>query len=114
MTFEAFDVVSVPFPFVDSSQSKRRPALVLSSATAFNAPTGHCVMAMITSAKNQPWSLDVPIKDLNAAGLPVASVVRMKVFTLDNRFVVGKIGALADKDRDRVKVSIQALVADFF
>lgn len=52
MSFEAFDVVVVPFPFTDRSTTKRRPALVLSDRDMFNARVGQVVMAMITSAKN--------------------------------------------------------------
>ena len=37
VTFEAYDVVVVPFPFSDRAASKRRPALVLSDRAAFNA-----------------------------------------------------------------------------
>ena len=32
MTFDAFGVVVVPFPFTDRNTTKRRPALVLSDA----------------------------------------------------------------------------------
>jgi len=56
----------------------RRPALVLSDSKAFNKLVGQSVLAMITSAKNSDWPLDVEIKDLDAAGLPSASVVRMR------------------------------------
>ena len=63
VTFEAFDVVVVPFPFTDKTTTKRRPALVLSEAKAFNKRVAHCVMAMITSAKNSAWPLDVEIED---------------------------------------------------
>ena len=48
VTFDRFDVVRVPFPFTDKTASKNRPALVLSSAEAFNTPSGHALMAMIT------------------------------------------------------------------
>lgn len=64
-------------------------------------------MAMITSAKNKPWPLDVRIMDLKKAGLSAESVVRMKLFTLDHRFVVKKIGALSDEDKRSVSESIK-------
>ncbi|WP_202961180.1 hypothetical protein [Candidatus Symbiobacter mobilis] len=43
---------------------------------------GQVVLAMITSAKNAPWPLDIHIKNLAVAGLPAPSVVRCKLFTL--------------------------------
>lgn len=99
MTFDAFDVVVVPFPFTDRSTTKRRPALVLSDAKAFNKQVGQSVLAMITSARNSDWPLDVEIADLDSAGLPSSSVVRMKLFTLDDQLVIRKAGALAKSDR---------------
>ena len=109
MDFERFDVVIVPFPFTDKAQTKRRPALVLSQR-AFGRKAGHSVMAMITSANNPPWPLDVAITDLDAAGLPAASVVRMKLFTLDHRFVLSRRGKLANKDRKAVATALSALL----
>ena len=88
----AWQVVRVPFPFTDRQAVKNRPALVLSDASAFNAPAGHAVMAMITSAENAPWTLDCPILDLEMAGLPAPSKVRFKLFTLDQRLVRGVLG----------------------
>ena len=41
MTFRRWDVVSVPFPFVEGHASKRRPALVVST----DLFTGHIVPA---------------------------------------------------------------------
>ncbi len=108
--YDRFDVVIVPFPFTDKSQIKRRPALVLSRRDTFGRKAEHSVMAMITSAKNPPWPLDVHISDLEAAGLPAASVVRMKLFTLDHRFVLAKRGKLADKDRKAVSKALAALL----
>lgn len=110
MTFEAFDVVVVPFPFTDKTTTKRRPALVLSGAKAFNQRIAHCVLAMITSAKNSDWPLDVEIEDLDAAGLPSASIVRMKLFTLDDQLVIRKAGTLAQKDRKVVSQALHKLL----
>lgn len=110
MAYDAFDVVTVPFPFTDSARTKRRPALVLSASRAFGDVIGHRVLAMITSAKNAPWPLDVMIGDLKAAGLPAPSVVRFKLFTLDHRFIVAKIGSLSKRDREAIRGSLAALL----
>jgi mRNA interferase MazF len=98
VSFERFTVVRVPFPFTDRNATKNRPALVLSDAAAFNTPAGHSVMAMITSQGNAPWPLDCAIVDLASAGLPSASIVRFKLFTLDHRLVRGALGMLSVED----------------
>jgi len=110
VTFEAFDVVVVPFPFTDRSSSKRRPALVISDATSFNNRAGQSVLAMITSARHSDWPLDVEITDLDSAGLPASSVVRMKLFTLDNQLVLRKAGTLAEDDQQRVSRALRKLL----
>jgi mRNA interferase MazF len=110
VTFEAFDVVVVPFPFTDRRATKRRPALVLSENKAFNRPVGHLVLAMITSAGNAAWPLDTPVSDLVAAGLPAPSVVRMKLFTLDATLVLRRAGTLAGADRKAVKAALARLL----
>ena len=110
MTFERFTVVRVPFPFTDRDASKNRPALVLSDSAAFNAPAGHSVMAMITSQANAPWPLDCPVSDLAAAGLPAASKVRFKLFTLDHRLVRGELGRLSGTDQQQVSVNLAQLL----
>ena len=111
MTYEAFDVVVVPFPFTDRSTTKRRPALVLSDTKAFNKQVGQSVLAMITSARNSDWPLDVEIRDLDSTGLPSASVVRMKLFTLDDQLVIRKAGVLAVNDRKAVVTVLRRLLS---
>ncbi len=103
MIYEPFDVVVIPFPFTDSSKAKRRPALVLSQTTDFGKIIEHTILAMITSQKNEPWPLDVVIKNKKLSGLAAPSVVRMKLFTLDNRFILRKIGHLSKSDQTQVK-----------
>lgn len=110
MTFDPFEVVVVPFPFTDRATSKRRPALVLSQSQDFNDPSGHLVLAMITSAGHSRWPLDVPITDLDTAGLSHASVVRMKLFTLDRRLVLRRAGQLAADDQKEVKQALASLL----
>ncbi len=110
MGFERFSVLRVPFPFTDRQATKNRPALVLSDAKAFNAPAGHSVLAMVTSAGNAPWPLDCKLLDLAAAGLPAPSLVRFKLFTLDHRLIRGQIGMLGAKDRKNVEAALRRLL----
>jgi mRNA interferase MazF len=99
MIYDAFDVVVVPFPFTDSDQSVKRPAAVLSRRD-FNV-AGYTVLAMITDARNQPWPQDIRIAH-ESAGLKMPSVVRMKLFTLDNRLVLRSIGRLSPADQKKL------------
>ena len=66
-------------------------------------------MAMITTAMHHPWPLDVSIEELKAAGLPVPSIVRMKLFTLDHRLVLKKLGQLHLQDQRRVEKTLRHL-----
>lgn len=101
--YKQFDIVTVPFPFTDSSDSKKRPAIIISSAEKFNSESRHSIMAMITSARNESWPCDISISNLTQAGLPKPSIIRMKFFTLDHRFILNVLGSLDLKDRNNVK-----------
>lgn len=98
------DVVVVPFPFVERAGSRRRPALVL-SATAFNR-AGHTVLAMITTSSHSPSPGDVMIAERQAAGLKADCLVRLKLFTLDNRLIIRSVGRLAAGDQRAVDASL--------
>lgn len=106
---QAFDVVVVPFPFTDRAATKRRPALVLSN-TLFNRQAQHAVMAMITSAEQFAWPGDFPVHDLAAAGLTSACLIRLKLFTLDERLVIRKVGTLAIAEQKKLQTIWQGLL----
>jgi mRNA interferase MazF len=110
VTYEPWSVVTVPFPFTDSKISKKRPAVVLSTES-FEKTHGHVVMAMITSAKHSDWPTDVLISDQQAAGLSAPSVVRFKMFTLDARLILNRVGTLAERDRSRVHEELRSILA---
>lgn len=109
MILERFAVVRVPFPFSDRAGSKPRPALILSER-GFNAAAGHSVLAMITRAANTVWPHDHPITDLAAAGLPAASYVRLKIFTLENTLILHASGALAAGDGAGLRKALRAVL----
>ncbi len=112
VTYNRYDIVKVPFPFTDKYVTKNRPALIISAAKSFNRCIGHSVMAMITSAKHNDWPLDTQIKDLDSAGLPVASIIRLKLFTLDHRLIINVLGQLADCDKAIFEQNFSSLVTD--
>ena len=97
MIYDRFDVVKVPFPFTDKQSTKVRPALVVSNAE-FNQSVGKSVFAMITSTTRNNWLHDTVVTDLSMAGLTVPSRVRMKLFTIDNDFIIKLLGRLSDMD----------------
>lgn len=109
MTFDAFDVVIVPFPFTDQPITRKRPAVVLSAREPYGVATGQCVIAMITAAIRSDWPFDRPITDLAAAGLRTRSVIRMKLFTIDQRLILSTIGRLSKEDRDVARGAVRDL-----
>jgi len=111
VTFEPFDVVVVPFPFTDRAATKRRPALVLSSAP-FNSAHDQTILAMITSATGHPWPSDVRLANWQAAGLTVPCIVRLKLFTLDAVLIVRRIGAVSSHDADAVRATLRHALGD--
>lgn len=109
--FEPGTVVDVPFPFIEKERSKTRPALIL-SAPSFQSSCGACVMAMITSAERSAWPNDVLLADWHGAGLRKPSLLRWKVFTLDDALILGSRGVLSPADRNRVRASFEGIFLD--
>jgi mRNA interferase MazF len=103
---DQWDVVVVPFPFSEQVGAKRRPAVALSTKT-FNRG-GHTVLAMITSAAHQAWVGDTPVTDLASAGLRAQCIVRLKLFTLDNRVLLRRSGRLSVVDREQLLENLRA------
>ncbi len=85
------DVVVVPFPFSDLTQSKRRPALVISVLEG-----NDLILCQITSQSiRDNYALPLDEKDFEAGSLKQSSNVRPnRMFTADNHIVLYKVGNL--------------------
>jgi mRNA interferase MazF len=105
---DRWDTVAVPFPFVDHKGSKKRPALVVSNRS-FNE-SGHSVLAMITTTFHHPWPGDNEIQDIDAAGLNTPCIIRLKLFTLDNRLILRSLGRLSHPDTEKITKSIRTYI----
>ena len=102
MLFNQFDIIKVPFPFTDQQITKKRPALVVSTQ-GYQQSHHHLMLLMITSAKLSSWCDDINITNYQAVGLPNPSIIRFKLFSLDDRFALGKLGILSSEDQILVK-----------
>lgn len=106
---EPFDIVVVPFPYMERLAEKRRPALVISSKKL--KPHGLVWIAMITSAANERWSCDVPIADIGRAGLPAPSVVRTaKIACIDPARIERRAGRLDRAGIRAVQLKLKAFL----
>ena len=99
----------VPFPFTERPGAKQRPALVLSKRI-FNS-RGHTVLAMITSSAHSPWPGDINLRDYGPAGLRTPCIIRLKLFTLDNRLILKTLGRLSSHDRHAVTAALQQYIS---
>ncbi len=102
--FKKFDVVVVPFPFIDSEFSKLRPALIISSEE-FTNETKMATCIMITSSSYEDWSSDVEIHHLSKAGLRKKCKARFKVFSIQTHLIKKVAGHLDKKDQERIRSS---------
>lgn len=109
MTFKPFDVVTFAFPYVEKAGFVKRPAVILSDPENFGASTGVSIVAMITSAKQSEWPLDIRISDLASAGLSVPCFIRFKLNSAAHELFDRRIGTLERPDREAVTISLRRL-----
>jgi mRNA interferase MazF len=101
------DVVVVPFPFSDLSQSKRRPALVIATLDGDDL-----ILCQITSQTiKDNYSLSLDDKDFETGGLKQPSNLRPnRIFTADRRIVLYRVGNLkSDKLSDVVEKIVEII-----
>jgi mRNA interferase MazF len=109
-TFDAFDVVSVPFPYTDRPVRQRRPALIV-SAPSYEQETGLVWVAMITAAENRSWRHDVALSDPKRAGLSIPSVVRPAKIATIEAAQAARIGVIGTSERRAVRAALSAILA---
>lgn len=109
MTFNPGDVVTVDFPGVTGT--KRRPAVVLSSAT-YHTIRPDVIVGLITSQTTVLGATDYTLQDWTTAGLRVASVFRSFVVTLPRSANLVLIGKLSEHDWKGVRACVKVAFAE--
>ena len=104
----AGEVVLVPFPFSDLSQSKVRPAVCLA-----DAGRGDWVLCQVTSSPyGDPLAVSLDAaSDFESGGLLVASLARPgKLFTAHAGLLVRSVGVLNSAALGRVLSAVVAVL----
>lgn len=85
------EVVVIPFPFSDLTQTKRRPALILTELEGDDL-----ILCQITSqAIKDKYALPIDDSDFEMGGLKKPSNIRPnRIFTADTHLVLYRIGII--------------------
>jgi mRNA interferase MazF len=110
MSYRQGDVVWVDFPFTDGSQSKPRPALVISNETVND--TGDYILVQITSKiRRDGLSIEITGPDYKEPPLEIKSHIRFhKIFILNESLILGKKTSVTDDFREKVIAQIIAVL----
>ena len=90
------DIVLVPFPFTDLSQTKLKPAVVLHVDSVNNDITVCFISSQaLTNLSLEEFAINPSDPEFISTGLRVASKVRVsRIVTLDKSLVTRRIGKL--------------------
>lgn len=94
------DVVVLAFPYSDLSNSKKRPALVLSTPSK----SDDVILCQITSKSfDDNQAIQITSKDFVSGNLPVSSYIRSdKLFTAHSSIIISIAGQVSPSKYDSV------------
>lgn len=97
------DVVVVPFPFSDLTQTKRRPTLVIAGLQG-----NDLILCQITSQMfRDQYAITINSDDFESGTLRKSSNVRTnRLFTADQQVILYKVGRLKSTKTDEVTTRI--------
>ncbi|MCG7849416.1 MAG: type II toxin-antitoxin system PemK/MazF family toxin [ANME-2 cluster archaeon] len=95
MSVNQRDIILIPFPFTDLSQTKRRPGIIISNHE-YNSNNEDVICCAITSnPRNYDESVEIANEDLDSGNLHYESRVKpTKIFTLNKGMIVKKLAKL--------------------
>jgi mRNA interferase MazF len=108
--FKFGDVVLVPFPFSDQSNTKKRPAVVVSSVAYHQSRPDLILMAITSQASMSPRLGEVTIRDWQTAGLLKASLIKPVMTTIERSLVIKTLGQLSTADTHALTQSITRIL----
>ena len=102
------DVVLIPFPFTDLSQTKLRPAIVLWADSTGNDVTLCFVSSQgLDTLAVGEFLLDATDLEFASTGLKTSSKVRVtRIVTIERKLIIRRLGKLGNKQIQVLNLSI--------
>jgi mRNA interferase MazF len=112
MSFDFGDVVLVPFPFTNQIESKKRPAVVVSSRSYNSVKPDIIVMAITSQLRPSPEFGEIWISGWQEAGLLKPSAVKPVFATLEQDLVIHQLGRLGEHDQLVLTIDIRRILGE--
>ena len=108
--FEAGALVLLPFPFSDTSTSKRRPVLALTSPDAY----GDFIGMAVSSRSHHEYSLSLESGSLLNGELPKPSWIRIdRLVTLNAALVIKTFAKVKPEIQQQAVQNLHALLTQY-
>ena len=111
-SYEFGDVVLAPFPFTDQTTTKKRPAIVVSSATYHRERPDLIIMAVTSQLRPSTTVGEVFIVDWQKAGLLKPSAIKPIVTTIEKGLILRKFGHLEEADRQALQHVLRTILGE--
>ena len=109
-TYKFGEMVLVPFPFTDQRGTKKRPAVVISSA-AYNLSRADLVLVAITSQPKKSDKFDeIEILNWQKSGLLKPSVIKPVFTTVEKSLILRQLRHLEATDRENLRTILQTIL----
>ena len=109
MDYDFGDVILILFPFTDQTTTKKRPAVVVSSAFYNRNPPDLVLMAITSQIKPSSFG-EVMVAQWDKAGLIKPSVIKPIFTTIEKSLVLRRLGRLESADRETLKKELQSIL----
>ena len=104
------NVVLVPFPFTDQTASKKRPAVIVSSAQYGQRRLDVIRMAITSQVKPALSFGEVLIADWRKAGLIKSGIVKPIMTTAEKKLIIKRLGRLQPADEKALHQALQSIL----
>jgi len=94
-----YDIVVVKFPLASSMKYKARPAVIISSDLYHKNERDTAIILAISSQVATKLHFELNLDDWKESGLLKPSLLKSTIATIENQYIIQKLGTLSKKDR---------------